>query len=238
MSQFSRVAGALLVLLLHAGSAHAVLIDRGGGLIYDTDLDVTWMQDAQYALTTGAASPGMSWQEASTWAADLEYYDSVRGTTLKDWRLPRTINLPSSSGFDTTGLSSELAYMYYVNLGFEANPTLDVSAPAPTSTRYNPFLNLAYLGYWSETEGQIPDRPWSWAMHFHFGWQVLNGQDDRLRVWVVRDGDVGSLVPGPEDPGLFLVGMMGLWFARRRREHASSERGGFDQSSPDSRECP
>lgn len=136
------------------------------------------------------------------------------------WRLPRTINLPSSSAFDATGLSRELAYMYYVNLGYAANPTLDVSAPAPTSTEYNPFLNLAFLGYWPETEGQIPDRQWSWAMHPHFGRQVLNGQDDRLRVWVVRNGDVGSLASGPEDPGLFLVGMMGLWFARWGRGYA------------------
>ena len=29
------------------------LFDRGGGLIYDDVLNITWLQDANYALTTG-----------------------------------------------------------------------------------------------------------------------------------------------------------------------------------------
>lgn len=223
MSKIKRTALALSVLLLHAGAAHAVLIDRGGGLIYDTDLNVTWLQDAQYARTIGAASPGMSWQQALAWTADLEYYDSVRDITYSDWRLPSTINLSSSAGFDTTGLSSELAYMYYVNLGYAASTDMVdyTSVPAPSSANYNPFMNLAYLGYWSGTDGQIPERDYTWAFHFHFGYQFLDGQDDRLRIWAVRDGDVaGSLVPGPEDSGLFLLGIAGILFARRRRDAA------------------
>ena len=35
--------------LLFGSTASATLIDRGGGLIYDTDLDITWLQDANYA---------------------------------------------------------------------------------------------------------------------------------------------------------------------------------------------
>lgn len=210
------------ILLLGPGPAQAVLIDRGGGLIYDTDLNITWLQDAQYALTTGAAMPGMDWQQAKDWTDSLEYYDAVRGITYSDWRLPSTVNLPSSSGFDTTGLSSELAYMYYVNLGYAANPnTIDTSVPAPSSGNYNPFINLAYLGYWSGTDPQIPERQYAWAMHFHFGWQFMDDQSDGLRVWAVRDGDVGSTVgasvPEPEESALFCLGVAGIWFARRRQ---------------------
>lgn len=36
-----------------SGAAGAGLIDRGGGLIYDDVLDITWLQDANYALTSG-----------------------------------------------------------------------------------------------------------------------------------------------------------------------------------------
>ena len=44
----------VMVITVHYfDNAHAVLIDRGGGLIYDTILDVTWMQDANYINTTG-----------------------------------------------------------------------------------------------------------------------------------------------------------------------------------------
>jgi hypothetical protein len=34
------------------------LIDRGGGLIYDTDLNVTWLADANYAQTSGYDADG------------------------------------------------------------------------------------------------------------------------------------------------------------------------------------
>jgi hypothetical protein len=160
----------------------------------------------------------MSWATANGWVENLNYYDSVRDVTFSDWRLPSTVNVPSSSGFDTTGLSSELAYMYYVNLGYAANTNLvDTSAPPPTSSNYNPFINLAYLGYWSGTDGQIPDRQWAWAFHYHFGWQFLDDQSDGLRVWAVRDGDVASSVPEPSVAALFTLGVAGVWIGRRRR---------------------
>lgn len=217
MLHVSRTVLVSLALLFGSGTAHAVLIDRGGGLIYDTDLNVTWLQDAQYAVTSGATTSGMTWAAARDWADGLQYYDAVRDVTYGDWRLPGTINLPSSAGFDSTGLSSELAYMYYVNLGYAANPTLDRFAPSPTSSNYNPFTNLAYRGYWSGTDDQIPGRQRSWAMHFHFGWQFLDDQSDGLRVWAVRDGDVGSAVPEPDASMLFCLGMAGVLLRRRRR---------------------
>src|SRR3972149_1606307 len=64
-------------------TAQATLIDRGGGLIYDSDQDLTWLQDANYAMTSGYDSDGrMTWVAAMAWASGLSYggYD--------DWRLP------------------------------------------------------------------------------------------------------------------------------------------------------
>ena len=34
-------------------TANAALYDRGNGLIYDDVLDITWLQDANYAKTSG-----------------------------------------------------------------------------------------------------------------------------------------------------------------------------------------
>ena len=83
-------------------NAEALLIDRGGGLIYDDVLDVTWLQDANYAVSSGywdaldktgysdwsLNHPGtMIWNDAMDWADGLEYYDSVRDVTWSDWRL-------------------------------------------------------------------------------------------------------------------------------------------------------
>ena len=49
-----RLNGLLCSGLLSLGlvsTAEATLIDRGGGLIYDTVLDVSWLRDANYAET-------------------------------------------------------------------------------------------------------------------------------------------------------------------------------------------
>src|SRR5688572_29847528 len=82
----------LLLLCLSFGltsTGNAVLIDRGGGLIYDTVLDITWLQDANYAQTSGFDADGrMTWFEARDWANNLTYFDSVRNVTWTDWRLP------------------------------------------------------------------------------------------------------------------------------------------------------
>ena len=57
--------------------AAAALIDRGGGLIYDTDLNLTWLADANAAIGlafddgTNTADGRMSWSSATAWAADL-----------------------------------------------------------------------------------------------------------------------------------------------------------------------
>jgi hypothetical protein len=123
-----------------AGGAQAALIDRGNGMIYDDVLDVTWLQDANYAKTSGHDTDGlMTWSEATTWAANLVYggYD--------DWRLPTVTPVAGGSVFNTSfslagttdygynisapgttyasSTASELAYMFYNNLGAKAMST-------------------------------------------------------------------------------------------------------------------
>ncbi len=107
--------------------AQATLWDRGGGLIYDDVLNITWMQDANYA------GERMIWDDAMTWASNLVYqgYD--------DWRLPTTIAGPNEfeSGYDGTTnggfnvKSSEMGYMYYVTLGNKGYYALDGTNPRP-----------------------------------------------------------------------------------------------------------
>jgi hypothetical protein len=50
-------------------TAQAALIPRGNGMVYDDVMHVTWLQDANYAVTTGFAPGGyMIWSTANDWA--------------------------------------------------------------------------------------------------------------------------------------------------------------------------
>ncbi len=42
-----------------AGTAQAGLIDRGGGMIYDTTQNITWLADWNYAQTSGWDADGL-----------------------------------------------------------------------------------------------------------------------------------------------------------------------------------
>ena len=94
-------------------SANAALVDRGGGLIYDTDLNITWLADANYAMASGYDADGrMTWTNAMTWAANLSYGGYI------DWRLPTTLqpdptcqfnDAIGSYGYNCTG--SEMGHL-------------------------------------------------------------------------------------------------------------------------------
>ena len=67
------------------------LIDRGFGLIYDVERDITWLQDANYAKTLRRSPDGqMTWDDAMRWVAALNY----RG--IRGWRLPTALNRDGS----------------------------------------------------------------------------------------------------------------------------------------------
>jgi hypothetical protein len=223
LQTIKKFSGLFAVAAMAFGSqaSQAALVDRGGGLIYDDVLNVTWLQDARYAVTTGAAPYGsLMWQDAKDFADGLVYVDSVRGVTWDDWRLPQVFD-SGAEGYDVLGQSSELAYMYYVNLGYAPNYDPHTTDPVPTSGAYNPFINISYRGYWTGTEAPIEGR--AWYEHFHFGFGGVTGQGDYNQVWAVRDGDVAgavSSVPLPGTLGLFgaALGLAGM--IRRRKPAA------------------
>lgn len=123
--------------LICAIPAQAKLVDRGGGLLYDDVLGVTFLQDANYALTTGYSAPGvniktgqMTWAAANTWAKTLVYHNPANNTDYIGWQLASNSPVNGASfnytvakdgstdlSFNISSPNSMLMYMYYVNLG-------------------------------------------------------------------------------------------------------------------------
>jgi hypothetical protein len=225
---------------LPLGAAHAELHDRGRGLIYDDVMNITWMADSNYAITSGFfESEGIAvyngqvgWYDAMLWVNTLEYGG------YGDWRLPSPLNRDGSYPADTDfGCNiyhmacdtSELGYMFYRNLGV---PYSEKSGPVSILAARNIanlalFKNLQPKIYWAN----LRDPAYlGVAFAYDFGWgrDILEPTEDSLSnyqygwgiPWAVRDGDVIDLspVPEPQTAALMLAGV-GLtgWAARRRR---------------------
>jgi hypothetical protein len=223
---------ALLASVTVTGIAQASLVDRGNGMLYDNVLNLTWLQDANYAKTSGYSATGqMDWATATTWAANLNY------NGLTGWRL--ATNTPVSggasyntggngydgttdSGYNITSPNSELAYMYNVNLGLK-----DLySTSGVIQTNYGILGNGIYggqanvglvnnlqsLAYWSNADSFGA----GWYFRTYDGAQLTTSYlGNQFYAWAVRPGDV-SAVPVPGAVWLFGSGLMGLLGLRRR----------------------
>ena len=220
-----------IMLATFAVSANAALIDRGNGLIYDSTLNITWLQDANYANRT------MNWSEANSWAANLVYGG------YSDWRLPTVagaINNTNSlavstfngtnAGYNVLPGSSELAHLYFVDLGNKSK--FDVNGfyrgdPAGVNwglANTGPFINIQNRYWFATFSGQYgPDG--AWGFDTSDGSQGPLAGGNALFAWAVRDGDVASLaapIPEPETYAMMLAGLGLLGVAARRRKQKSA----------------
>lgn len=237
-----REASLLILALLMSVNAHGALINRGSGMIYDTVLNITWLQNANLMQTSGFDFDGIgNHASVSNWAANLEFggYTDWRlpsikpgdGSNIYDWSF--SFNGSTDRGFNNASVQSELAYMFYVNLanvsfyapsGVGNQPgshALNTSfVDAESGETYN-FENIG-MTYWAK-EVNNPFLNVGWAFNFKnfngisLGDQQLHTTSAKLSGWAVRDGDVASTLSVNNDPpsdpnGIPEPGTLGLLF--------------------------
>lgn len=175
---------ALALALAGAMPAQAALVDRGGGLVYDTANDITW-------LAAPALLPGpVDWTTAVLFASSFVHAGG------SDWRLPRSSFIDAGcalgEGFDCS--DSEMARLFYQQLGGQAdNSVFDGSGDTPEElAAVALFPALAESWFWS---GQAADDGSNTAFAFHFanGLQLIRDTGNAHRVLLVADGDLGAM---------------------------------------------
>ena len=200
----------LLIVLIFAigiNNAEATLIDRGGGLIYDTDLNITWLQDANYADTTGYDDIlyGYDTNGRLSWELSIEWVNNLSYAGYDDWRLPSAQNQDGSGpcGPNFNCMDSEMGHLYLTELKNKGYLAPDGTYQPDWGLKNNgPFSNIYSYFYWSSTESVNPEFAW------YFDWR--NGEQSQLykrdgfNIWPVRDGDVASV---PEPATFLLVGI-------------------------------
>jgi hypothetical protein len=211
--KYTLIRGALCASLLitASGAAHATLISRAGGLAYyDTVADLTWLADANYALTSGYVTDGpdgtMNWESATLWAAHL----NIAGEY--GWRLPTTDTTDSTcsfgNGYGNNCTGSEMGNLFYNVLG---------NTPG-SLTNSGPFSNIGAGYYWSSTP-YAPQRNAAWVFGMGNGYQGFDSSGIYHYAWAVKTGDVfAAVVPVPAAAWLFGSGLLGLIGVARRKK--------------------
>ena len=194
------------------------LLDRGNGLIYDPDLDITY-----YDFSFGPTS----WSAASDWANNLVFGG------FDDWRLPKMRdaspnfdqNCSFNSFFDASGsadrgwnkASSELGHLFYEELDgvplFDEAAVCDFGSPNPNPGLVNgtgPFQNLQFAAaYWTSTPEFSASHHWNFGLsHGGQGTSINNPTEGGYAI-AVRDGDVRSTDPGDQEQ----LDVSGVWTA-------------------------
>jgi hypothetical protein len=217
--------GSTLGALIFTGvfqTANAALVSRlNGQAVYDTDLDITWLADANYARTSGISAGGrLSWTDTQSWIASL---NSANYLGANNWRLPATREpdptcsvQPTGSppyGYDCSG--GEMGHLHYTELGVSAGLNVGTSA-SPSLALFGNFGQDT--GYWSGTD-YSPNTQGVWTFGFVNGEQQAYLKTGTRYAWAVRSGDFSvAAVPVPAAAWLFVSGRLGLFVVAQRVE--------------------
>jgi hypothetical protein len=212
-----------LIALVIAGLSNGVQAelqprDLNGDLIvdafYDSALNITWLNDANYAKTSGFDSDGlMAGSTANSFAQGLMLggYNGWRLAALSTiGHLAMPYNCATSAAFACAASGNELGYMYYFNL--DGNGNNSGIQQSGNATLFNIQGN-----YWGNGATNV-----SWTLNFANGYQNLIIPPIQLFAsgWIVHPGDVGSVISPVPEPQIFSLMLIGIGFVglKLRRE--------------------
>ena len=229
---------ALFITALGASSvSNAALVDQGGGLIYDTDRNITWLANGNLAAsnTFGLATgvdlgpiPGVTTLGGSyiysdgnmTWGGALKWISAMNASNylgFNDWRLPATMQPDATCSIqyngDPTGLNctgSEMGHLFYQELGGVAGQDILFAH----NTNYSLFQNLMSGDYWSGTEFYLGTGN-AFTFANYDGSQTGYSSENLFAAIAVRGQAATPTVPVPTAVWLFGSGLLSLMgFAR------------------------
>ncbi len=239
MTNILKIGAVSSVVLALSGTASAALVSRGGGMVYDSTQDLTWLSDMNHAFTSGYAAANatdsfphvetmilpsgrMGWSAANDWANGLVYGG------FDDWRLPGLNPSDTSCLIERdlgTGVGvmhygpgcsgGELSHLLVADLGAKADESvLDSNGDtAEQLANLALFSNVQRGTYWSATQW-APDTRYAWYFDAGDTFQGNQAKNAPYYALAVRTGDVAA-VPEPQTLGLVLLALFAATRMRR-----------------------